>query len=119
MTREEILKMVEMSLDGYSKDQIGKRFGVSAQHVSYLMRSALIKRANAAAHECIYHGLKNWMLHHNVSAHKMNIDMGLYANHQQFVKILKGKANLTIEHIRAIIKYTGLSFEELFGDDSE
>ena len=119
MTKEDKLKMMEMRLDGYTLNEIGEHFAISSQRVSQLFKEMLAEKKNEAANKIIYPGLKKWMLENRITVCRMNTELGMTKNHNHFMNILSGKGKLTIDYIKAIIKYTGCSFEELFGGESE
>lgn len=118
MTREEILKILEMRMDGYTLGEIGEQVGVSRQRVDAIIKGILNSKASATSvNKCIYPGLKKWMLENGVTCYKMSKELGL-KNNTSFVNYISGESKFTIDRIKAIIKYTGRSFEELFGGES-
>ena len=119
MTREDKLKVLEMRLDGYSVVEIADNLGFTRQHINNTLNMIVKSQGCNQLAKCIYPGLRNWMLDNNFSAYKVNSDLKIAKNTTCFYKRLVGETKFSIDEIKALIKYTGLSFEELFGGESE
>ena len=65
-----------------------------------------------------YAGLKNWMNQSSYSVAKLFRDSGCMDNYSYstFCKYLHGSPFMSIDFIRKILRFTGLTFEEAFGE---
>lgn len=115
MTREEKIKAFEMRLDGMTFQEIGDHFGVTRQCIEGYLKPNRTRKKPYKNFKCIYPGLKKWMLENCVSVMTMHDDLHLYANHPTLYRFMKGKALPTMDVIKKILAYTGLTFEEAFG----
>lgn len=119
MTREDTLKMMEMRMDGYTLQEVADYYGVTRQCVSQILHRVLSENKNAVRCKCIYPGLANWMLAQGVTAYKMSNELAQFNSVTSFYNRLIGKTEFTLSEIKALLKYTNSTFEELFGGESE
>lgn len=121
MTREDVINILVKRVDGYSLEEIAKEFGVTRERIRQIIGSATTGTVNkrSSGCKCIYTGLKNWFFAKGFSAYQMNKELGLFKNTTGMYSRLTGTRKLDIDEIKAILKYTGLTFEEAFGEVEE
>lgn len=118
MNREDVITMFQMRVDGFSMEEIGKHFGVTRERARQVLETALRNHDRGRA-KCVYKGLKNWMLTTGTTAYKIRSDLRLWKGVTPLYKRLAGECVFGIPEIKAILAYTGLTFEEAFGEVEE
>jgi hypothetical protein len=118
MNREDVINMFQMRVDGCSMEEIAKRFGVTRERVRQIFEAALKDNGRPMA-RCIYKGLRNWMLTTGNTAYKLCKDVGVWKNTTTLYNRMLGKKQFEIEEIKSILAYTGMTFEEAFGEVEE
>lgn len=118
MTREDTITMFKMRIDGYSMEEIGKHFGVCRERVRQIL-DAVVKSDCRGMAKCIYKGLREWMLTTGTSGYKIRRDIGKWNSVTLLYKRLAGEKQFDLAEIKAILAYTGLTFEEAFGEVEE
>lgn len=114
MTREEIIEMFEMRLDGETLENIAGKYGVTKERVRQLLTPS--QRA-PKVFVCIYPGLKKWMMDNEYSCPRFINDSGLPVHINTFYSCITGKSTFNINVIKCILAFTGLTFEEAFGEE--
>ena len=122
MTREEKTKAFEMYLDGFSLTEIADSFGVSKQWISVLLGG---KSRKSKSFRCVFPELRKWIFEHRLSINRFN-DNAKVCNHVNTLRRkIVGEHEFTLPEIKAILAYTGMTFEEAFvkvedapGDDT-
>ena len=116
MTKEDIVLMFKMRVDGMTLEEIGKEFGVTRQRVQQLLEANTKDPALRKVHgcECIYPALLDWMVTNCVSAYKLRKECGFGKTIDSFYARLRGVRPFDIDEIRKILDYTGMTFEEAF-----
>ncbi len=118
----DIAQAEEMRNQGKTFHEIGAHFGVTYEGVRLVLaHMAPQKRYFRAVTEkrCIYPGLRDWMNREQVSPRRLTAMMG-YSTYAGVVRSLSdrlsGRAEIRIGDIRNILRLTGMTFEEAFGD---
>ena len=120
ITIDQKVEMYRMRLEGKSYQAISDRFGVSRQYVYRLIgqqcKSEPYRNVNVP-----YTGLKKWMNESNYSVAKLARESGCTNNHSYvtIISYLQGSPRMDIDSIRKIIRFTGLTFEEAFGETEQ
>ena len=105
-----------MRLDGYTIQAIADRFGTTKQNISLFLNGlASDRRRNIKKCKCIFSGLKKWMIENRVSATKLCEDIEIFGHYPKLYNRMIGKYEFTMPEIKAILAYTGLTFDEAFG----
>ena len=111
------VEMYRMRLEGKSYQAIADRFGVSRQYVYKLIgqqcKSEPYRNVNVP-----YTGLKKWMNESRYSIAELARESGCTDNHSYvtITSYLQGSPRMDIDSIRKILRFTGLNFEEAFGE---
>nr|DAQ30173.1 MAG TPA: Helix-turn-helix XRE-family like protein [Caudoviricetes sp.] len=117
LTIDQKVEMYRMRLEGKSYQAIADRFGVSRQYVYQLFgqkyKSEPYRNVNVR-----YTGLRKWMNESNYSVAKLARESGCTDNHSYatITSYLQGSPFMSIDFIRKILGFTGLTFEEAFGE---
>ena len=111
MTREEKIEAFSMRLDGYTFQEIGERFGVSKTAVQQILQRAV--SSNGTVHsKWVYPNLRDWIIEQGLSLSQMSQMFGLSVN--SISTYLLGKMDPPYSFIKAVLKVSGMSFEEAF-----
>lgn len=116
-SNEDIMEMIEMRNEGKSLGEIGQHFGVSRQRVFQIIGSSG-NHPGRPIQKCVFPGILKWLTEHRVSVKKMCKNLNGMSYSSLHLK-LSGKHIFTLPEINAILAYTGLTFEEAFGDRKE
>ena len=117
ITIDQKVEMYRMRLEGKSYQAIADRFGVSRQYVYRLIgqqcKSEPYRNVNVQ-----YTGLKKWMNESRYSIAELARESGCTDNHSYvtITSYLQGSPRMDIDSIRKILRLTGLTFEEAFGE---
>ena len=117
ITIDQKVEMYRMRLEGKSYQAIADRFGVSRQYVYQLIgqqcKSEPYRNVNVQ-----YTGLRKWMNESNYSVAKLARESGFTNNHSYvtIISYLQGSPRMDIDSIRKILRFTGLTLEEAFGE---
>jgi transposase len=107
-----IMKCLE---DGMNYSEIAKQLGVSRQCVHQSVQAYENFKVKETA--CIYTGLRNWMNKHKVRVSKLVSMCSDYNTHRQTMGgYLNGRHDIPKSAIDAILKVTGLTYEQAFGE---
>ena len=111
MTRQERMKAFEMRLDGKSWTEIGKELGYSSSTVKQDIMGCIL--ASPRQVNCAYPAIRRIITdEYGGSVHAFAIACDVSPNVMYY--ILPGKSAPKRELIEAILRVTGLSYEEAF-----
>lgn len=113
MTKEDKIKAFEMRLDGCTYEEIGKCFGVSKQNVQQMLTA---KKIGVIRKKSVYPAIDVWLFDNGLSWNALGSMMSDNVKINDIYKIRDGKRHLRLDHIKAILKITGMTFEEAFGE---
>lgn len=113
-------RMLDMRKQGYTLKQIAEEYSVSRQRVAQIVGQYTPTHFNTISKDaCIYVGLRNWMNSNLVSVRELirRSDKWIYdpETHARLKDRLSGRIEFKITEIEAILKTTGLTYEEAFG----
>lgn len=114
-SNEDIMEMIEMRNEGKSLAEIGQRFGVSCQRIFQIIGNST-RYPGRPIKNCVFPGITNWLFEHRVSIKEMSERLNCMGYHTLQLK-LSGKHVFTLPETKAILAYTGLTFEEAFGKE--
>lgn len=125
--KEQILKIVQMRLDGYTLQQIADEYGVTKQCIqqklssitkNHTIRKGLVRKIDE---KIIYPNLAKWIFDNGYSVSSFAWSLGMSSPNNLLIK-LHGERSINMAEIRKILEFTGQAFEYLFaekGDGSE
>ncbi len=121
--REERKKqMIRLNQDGASYQQIADEFGISKQRVAQIIGGTKEHLFRFFSKErCIYSGLRKWLNDNKVSVCELTRRLYGNSNGKSVIRTrekLKGKTELTKTYIDKLLKITGLTYEEMVGEDN-
>lgn len=114
MTREEKIKAFEMSLDGATFQEIADAFGVSRQCIEQGLSRKQWRAPKKF--ECVFPALKIWLNEQHLSVHRFNEAAKVCKHSNSLRQKLAGQYEFTMPEIKTILSYTGMTFEEAFGE---
>lgn len=97
---------------GMTYEEIGKELGMTRQGAAWLAGPRNGVRM-ATLHQIKYIGLRNWMIENKVTVKALS--KMCYNSH--IGEVIKGNAGVKKDHIDAILKITGLTYEECFREE--
>ena len=113
MDKERAIDMFIMRLEGATYQEIADKYGITRQMVFSILNHK--DKDNAKQDFIIYKGLKKWMLENNINVYGLyTIMTGKTTGSGRTKDKLCGITKFSITDIKAIIKESGKTFEELF-----
>ena len=114
-SKANMVKMYEMRLEGKTLEEISQCFGITRERVRQIL-SGTVKSPGRTISKCVFPGLVIWMRNNCVTVKKLGADLDIM--HKQSLQTkLWGRRPFTMPEIKAILAYTGLTFEEAFGTE--
>lgn len=113
-SQENVMKMLEMRNEGKKLAEIGQHFGISRQRVYQIIGGDQLYSGRPIK-SCTFPGITNWLRCNSVSVKKMSENLNMCRS-SLFHK-LWGNARFTLPEIKEILAYTGMTFEEAFGEE--
>ena len=117
-SKDRLLEMIKMRLDGCTYQEIADKYGVTRQCVQQSIANFTGKERTArksSLDRCIYPNIRKWMLDNNISMIKLSKMCGLAETHIGAVRTkLNGEREFKISEIKAILKESGKTFEYMF-----
>lgn len=125
MTKDEIIRAVELKVEGKTLEEISAEMRISTQELSWGLMgiaagSVAMNWASGAL--CIYPGLVEWGMATGTNANmlgKLMRGRGLVVHNPDFYKRLQGILHFRIHEIQTILDITGLTYETVFGRVTE
>lgn len=119
--KEQILKIVQMRLDGYTLQQVADEYGVTKQCIQQKL-SAITKNYTSRQGEVrkidekiIYPNLAKWIFDNGYSVSSFAKYLEISGANSLLIK-LHGERNINMKEIKRILAFTGLPFEYLFAE---
>lgn len=109
-----ILESIEMRENGYTYEEIAKKFGYTKQYIYQIIGRK--RKFNKSLENLKYKGLKKYFRNNDLS----------FSKFEKICKLTRGKfldlcncgdCSLKISQIKKMQKITGMTFEELFEDE--
>ena len=113
MSKEKIMEMFALRLEGLSLEEIAKRFGVSREWVRQCLYG-YCKGRRGRPFKCVYIGLKHWIIRSEISMPHLFEKTSAFKNISVLRRCLAGEQRLTMEQIKDLMDVTGMTFEEAF-----
>jgi hypothetical protein len=124
MENKDKVKMFEMSLEGYTLDEIGKSFGIAKERVKRILANVASREA-AIKRDCenmLYPNIAKWLKENDVSIKELNVKMGHRSTNSEILKLNKllhgiNTFGMRMGDIKKILDITGMTFEEAFAEE--
>lgn len=117
-SKEKILEMVQMRIDGYTLQQIADKYGVSKQCVQQqlsIIAGNASPRPKGIDEKIIYPNLAKWMADNRIPKYKLSEMIGLKSKCTANIRFkLLGERDFSITEIKKLLEITGQTFEYLF-----
>lgn len=107
------LSMFQLKLSGMSYEDIGLRYGVSKQAVQQLLTDVLSTRSRRR--KTAFPAIDQYLFATSSNVTDLYRAAQVKDEYNTFLRKLKGITRMDLETIRAILRATGLTFEEAFG----
>lgn len=114
LEQQKKLSMFQLKLSGMSYEDIGQRYGVSKQAVQQLLTDVLSTRSRRR--KTAFPGIDQYLFATSSNVTDLYRASHVEDEYNTFLRKLKGITRMDLETIRAILRATGLTFEEAFGD---
>lgn len=117
MKKDDIVKAFEMRLDGKTLEEIGQHFGVSRERIRQLFVKNAKSNTPRKIAKIVYPGLREWFQVNCMSPKQMFDSTEIFPSVTTMYRALHGEREIKLTEVKAIHDFTGLTFEEAFGDD--
>lgn len=111
LTREEKIDMFSMRLDGYTLQEIGDKYGVTREAVRRMF-AVVCCESGIVRKRYIYPNIADWMREKRMTQTALCKEVGMAQN--TVSAIMTGKQNPNFSFVQAILRLTGMSFDEAF-----
>lgn len=116
----DIEKAKALRAKGMTYREIAGRFGVTAEAVRQQLSSMEPANFNAITEKrCIYPGIRLWMNQQHITTRRLTVMMGYALSSgtvSRIARVLSGNTEIKIGDILVLLRLTGMTFEEAFGD---
>lgn len=110
-----LTEMCAMAEKGMSYKEIGEHCGLTRERVRQILTESHPMQGRPIKN-CIFPGLLCWMVNNWENMKMMCSNTGVMS-YQALVNKMRGKTEFTLPEIKAILAYTGLTFDEAFGEE--
>lgn len=115
-SKENVMKMFEMRLEGKTLEEIGQHFGVTRQRIYQILDYKIEKaRAGRKISKCVFPGIANWLYKNETTLKELCEGVNCMCG-TAFYQKMHGEKELKMSQIKAILAFTGMTFEEAFGE---
>lgn len=121
-SKERLMDMVKMRLDGYTLNEIAEKHNVSKQciqqHLSILTGNQK-PRPKGVDERIIYPNLAKWIAEERIARYELSHMLGLSMNNTVTTTINKrlyGEVDFSMKEIKKLLEITGQTFEYLFAE---
>jgi len=116
-TKHDVMKMFEMRVDGKTLEEIGQQFGITRQRVQQILDNKIKCRSSGRTiTKCAFPGLASYLRERYITMKAMSESLNCMS-YYTFNAKMRGKNQFTMPEIKAILAYTGMTFEEAFGEE--
>ena len=114
MTREQKAEMYKLRQEGMTLKDLGKRYGVSRERIRQLVakRENNLRGISNRLKRCVYPGIRYWMIVNEYTYQQFADECGV--SMETIRNVLIGHTKPHQGTIEAILKKTGLSYEDAF-----
>lgn len=113
--------MFSMYCDGYSMEQIAKKYSITRQSVEQYIDVRYWKSMHTID-SIVYPNIRIWVKANDYSLHQFSIDMGYSSKRQTalgFLRIMRGITEMKRSDIMKIHNITGLTVEQIIKKDGD
>lgn len=114
LTKEQEVLARMMRLDGKSVKQVAERLKVDEDDVSHVYCVKKYTRSLVGFDSPKYYGLDRWMRHHGMTRVMVADKSGI--TYSTLCNIMNGDVDVSKKYIDKLLKFTGLTYEEAFGE---
>ena len=119
-SKDELMEICEMRLEGKTYAEIGRHFGVSRQAVQQLLseNGVCAVKYGRPIKKCVFPGITNFLREQRLSVRQFSKKIVcINSDTMTIYKKLWGVHKFTLPEIKAILAFTGMTFEEAFGEE--
>ena len=113
LEQQKKINMFQLKLSGMSYEDIGQRYGVSKQAVQQLLTDVLSTRSRRR--KTAFPAIDQYLFATGSNVTDLYRASQVEEEYNTFLRKLKGVTRMDLETIRAVLRATGLTFEEAFG----
>ncbi|MBR4934481.1 MAG: helix-turn-helix transcriptional regulator [Anaerotignum sp.] len=114
ITKEQEILVRMMRLDGKSVRDVAEVLKLSEDDVSHVYCAKRYKRSMIGFDTTRHYGLDRWMRHHGMTRVMVADKSGI--TYSTLCNIMNGDVDVSKKHIDKLLKFTGLTYEEAFGE---
>ena len=111
MKDADLIKAFTLKVKGYKTEQVAKEIGVTPTYLNMVLHNVI---SNKNPKNSVYPALNEFMLTKGITAVEFSKALGVPNN--TLASFLKGRTK-SYDLIIKVLKYTGLTFEQIFKDD--
>lgn len=119
-SKDRLMDMLQMRLDGSTIQQIADKYGVTKQCVQQqlsIIAGNAKPRPRGIDERVIYPNLAKWIVDNRIAKYKLSEMIGMKIKCTDSIrKKLYGERDFTITEIKKIIEITGYTFEYIFAE---
>ena len=112
MTKDQVKDMFSMRLEGFTLLEIGEKYGISKERVRQLLSDAAGGRNRVIRKNYVFPNIENWMYEKDIMQDEIAKECGRSQNNVS--SILIGKYKPSFDFISAVLRMSGMTFEEAF-----
>ena len=112
MTKDQVKDMFSMRLEGFTLLEIGEKYGISKERVRQLLSDAAGGRNRVIRKNYVFPNIENWMYEKDIMQDEIAKECGCSQNNVS--SILIGKYKPSFDFISAVLRMSGMTFEEAF-----
>lgn len=112
MTKDQVKDMFSMRLDGFTLTEIGEKYGITKERVRQILSYTATGKNRCIMKNYVYPNIENWMYDKEITQEDIAKECGCSQNNVSCILI--GKHKPSFEFISAVIKMSGMTFQEAF-----
>lgn len=122
-SKERLMDIIQMRLDGYTIQQIADKYGVTKQCIQQqlsIIAGNAKPRPRGIDERVAYPNLAKWMIDNKVPKYKLSGMVGMTSKCTTSIKAkLYGERDFSMTEIKKLLEITGQTFEYLFEEKSK
>lgn len=119
-SKERLMDIIQMRIDGYTIQQIADKYGVTKQCIQQklsVIAGSQRSRPKGVDERIIYPNLARWIAQERITRYGLSHMLGLSKNNKVATTINKrlyGETDFSMSEIKKLLEITGYTFEYLF-----